>query len=77
MPERQRSLLDSYAILALLNDERQVLIEPVAEDPVSAVRGLLKGGPSLTTALTEERRAEYAREAEKSARFLRDPGSSE
>ena len=56
---------------------RQVLIEPVAEDPVSAVRGLLKGGPSLTTALTEERRAEYAREAEKSARFLRDPGSSE
>ena len=39
---------------------RQVLIEPIAEDPVSAVRGLLKEGPSLTTALTEERRAEHA-----------------
>ena len=56
---------------------RQVLIEPVAEDPVSAVRGLLKEGPSLTTALTEERRAENSRETEKSARLLRDPGSSE
>ena len=56
---------------------RQVLIEPVAEDPISAVRGLLKEGPSLTTALTEERRAEHAREAKKSARLLRDPGSSE
>ncbi len=56
---------------------RQVLIEPVAEDPVSAVRGLLKEGPSLTTALTEERRAEHARETEKFARLPRDPGSSE
>jgi AbrB family looped-hinge helix DNA binding protein len=56
---------------------RQVLIEPVAEDPISAVRGLLKEGPSLTTALTEEHSAEQAREAEKSARLLRHPGSSE
>jgi predicted HicB family RNase H-like nuclease len=41
------------------------------------IRGLLKQGPSLTTALTEERRAEQAREAEKSTRLLRDPSSSE
>ena len=55
---------------------RRVLIEPVADDPVSAVRGLLKKGPSLTNALTEERRAEQTREPEKSTRLLRASGSA-
>jgi len=56
---------------------RRVLIEPVSDDPVSAFRGLLKDGTSLTTALTEERRAERARETKKSARLLRDSSPSE
>ena len=56
---------------------RRVLIEPVADDPVDAVRGMLRDGPSLTSALKNEHEGEHVRDAEKSARLLRDPSASQ
>ena len=40
----------------------RIAIVPVAKDPLAAARGMLKGGPSLTKALLEERRRERERE---------------
>lgn len=57
--------------------DHDVLVRPVPDDPVQATRGLLRDGPSLTAALKKERAHEHAREEEKSARFVRDPGVSE
>ena len=56
---------------------RRVMIEPVSDDPVGAVRGMLREGPSLTRALKREREEERARDTEKAARFVRDSRSSE
>ena len=56
---------------------RRVIIEPVGDDPVGAVRGMLKEGPSLTEALKREREEDDARTTEKGARLLRRPGAAE
>jgi len=40
----------------------RIAIIPAANDPIAAARGMLKGGPSLTKALLEERRWELERE---------------
>lgn len=40
----------------------RITIVPAAKDPVSAARGMLKGGPSLSDALLEERRWELEKE---------------
>ena len=53
----------------------KVVIEAVPEDPVGAVHGLLRGEPSLTGVLEEERRAEDAREDER-AGLVRPAGVS-
>lgn len=47
----------------------RIAIVPAAQDPVAAGRGMLKGGPSLTKVLLEERRWELEREE----RGLREP----
>ena len=39
-----------------------ITIVPVAKDPIAAGRGMLKGGPSLSETLLEERRWERERE---------------
>ena len=57
--------------------DRRVMIEPVADDPVDAVRGLLRDGPSLTDALKGERKDEDAQDEEKAARLIRAPHASE
>jgi AbrB family looped-hinge helix DNA binding protein len=54
-----------------------VVIQRLPDDPIAAARGLLRGGPSLTTALKKERVLEQRREDEKAAGLLRDPGVSE
>ncbi len=46
-----------------------ITIIPVAEDPIAAGRGMLKGGPSMTKALLEDR----AWELEKEERDLPPP----
>ncbi|MBI4572293.1 MAG: AbrB/MazE/SpoVT family DNA-binding domain-containing protein [candidate division NC10 bacterium] len=65
-------------VLVTMASENRVTIEPIPDDPIKALRGILKGGPSLTKALLRERRKDRQREAEKLARFVRhhglDPG---
>jgi AbrB family looped-hinge helix DNA binding protein len=39
-----------------------IAIIPALKDPIRDIRGMLKGGPSLTKALLEERRKERERE---------------
>ncbi|MFQ5684377.1 MAG: AbrB/MazE/SpoVT family DNA-binding domain-containing protein [Candidatus Binatia bacterium] len=58
-------------VLVTLADDKRVSIEPVPDDPIKALRGFLKGRPSLTRALLRERRKDRQREEKKSARFLR------
>ena len=61
-------------VLVMLAGEKKVTIEPLPHDPVKALRGILKGGPSLTKALLRERRKDRQREAKKFARFVRHHG---
>jgi AbrB family looped-hinge helix DNA binding protein len=44
---------------------------PALKDPVREMRGLLKGYPSLTRALLDERRREHEREDRKLERWLK------
>ena len=37
--------------------ENKAVIEPLPEDPIKALRGILKGKPSMTKALLKERRS--------------------
>lgn len=46
-----------------------IAIVPVMKDPVRQMRGMLKGGPSLTEALLEERRKEREREERRLSRW--------
>jgi AbrB family looped-hinge helix DNA binding protein len=52
---------------------KEIVLFPLPGDPVRALRGILKGGPSMTQALLEDRRAEYEREEKKAARLVRRP----
>lgn len=51
----------------------RIALIPAAEDPIAAGRGMLKGGPSLTKALLEDRRWELEQEE----RGLRPPQESQ
>ena len=53
---------------------KEVVLFPLPADPIRALRGIAKGGPSLTKALLEDRRDELDREKKKFARLLRRPG---
>ncbi len=53
---------------------KEVVLFPLPADPIRALRGIAKGGPSLTKALLEDRREELKREEKKFARFIRRPG---
>jgi AbrB family looped-hinge helix DNA binding protein len=46
-----------------------IAVIPALRDPVRALRGILKGGPSLTKALLEERRRDRKREDQKLKRM--------
>jgi AbrB family looped-hinge helix DNA binding protein len=46
-----------------------IAILPVPEDPIASGYGMLKGGPSLTKALLEERRRERELEERKMERW--------
>jgi AbrB family looped-hinge helix DNA binding protein len=47
----------------------QIALVPALKDPIHELRGMFKGGPSLTEALLEERRREREREEEKMKRW--------
>ncbi|MBI3989730.1 MAG: AbrB/MazE/SpoVT family DNA-binding domain-containing protein [candidate division NC10 bacterium] len=53
---------------------KEVVLFRLPDDPIRALRGVVKGGPSLTKALLEDRKEELEREEKKFARFLRRPG---
>ena len=53
---------------------KEVVLFPLPADPIRALRGIAKGGPSMTQALLEDRRQELEREEKKFARLLRRPG---
>jgi AbrB family looped-hinge helix DNA binding protein len=53
----------------------RIAIIPVAKDPISAARGMLKGGTSMTKALLEERRREREREERDLQRWSGDTAS--
>jgi len=53
-----------------LEGERAI-ITPLPEDPIKALRGSLKGKPSLTKALLKERKEERKREEKVSSGLLR------
>lgn len=52
----------------------KAVITPLPEDPIKALRGSLKGHPSLTKALLQERKEERKREEKISSGLLRGPG---
>lgn len=54
--------------------DRKIVLFPLPDDPIRALRGVVKGGPSLTKTLLEDRREDLEREEKKLARFLRRPG---
>jgi len=58
--------------LTVVHDK--VFITPLPEDPIKAMRGILKGKPSMAQALVKERKQEVEREKEITARFLRRSG---
>ena len=66
---RQRNGIRPGDKVHIIDYGGRIAIIPVAEDPIAAGRGMLKGGPSLTKALLEERRWELEREE----RGLRPP----
>ena len=47
----------------------QIALVPALKDPIHDLRGMFKGGPSLTQALLEDRRKEREREEEKMKRW--------
>ena len=55
--------------LNLVGDKAVITSHP--EDPIKALRGLLKGKPSMTKALLADRKKEVEREKKISARLLR------
>jgi AbrB family looped-hinge helix DNA binding protein len=48
----------------------QIALVPALKDPIHDLRGMFKGGPSLTEALLEERRKDLQREEEKIKRSI-------
>jgi AbrB family looped-hinge helix DNA binding protein len=55
--------------LTLVGDK--AVITALPEDPIKALRGLLKGKPSMAKALLADRKKELEREKKISARLLR------
>lgn len=49
-----------------------IYVFPALKDPIRELRGMFKGGPSLTKALLEDRRLEKEREERKIQRWTKD-----
>jgi AbrB family looped-hinge helix DNA binding protein len=68
---REQYHLKEKATLACLDTGRGLFLVPIAKDPIKATRGMLRGGPSLTKSLLEERRRDREVEERKLRRWLR------
>lgn len=60
--------------VALTLVEDKAVIEPLPEDPIKALRGIVKGKPSMTKALLKDRKEEIEREKKIIAGLLRRSG---
>jgi AbrB family looped-hinge helix DNA binding protein len=49
----------------------KAVITPLPDDPIKSLRGSLKGMPSMTKALLEDRKMEIERKEKITSRFLR------
>ena len=58
--------------LAVREDHGRIVLTPLPDDPIRYLRGILKGGPSLTKELLEERARDLEREEQKIRYFDRD-----
>ena len=47
--------------LAVIDKNGEIILKPLAEDPIALGRGFLKGGPSVLKALAAERKKEARR----------------
>ncbi len=70
--EKQR-INPGQSVKPLIGGKRAV-ITPLPEDPIKALRGSLKGKPSLTKVLLEERKQERECEEKVYSGFLCDTG---
>jgi AbrB family looped-hinge helix DNA binding protein len=61
-------------LVKLSIDGKRAVITPLPEDPIKALWGSLKGKPSLTKALLEERKQERELEEKVYSGFLCDTG---
>ncbi len=76
-----RDIRERYGIkpgdkVVIVDYAGRIAIFPAMKDPVREIRGLLKGGPSLTQALLEERRKEREAEERKMQRSTQKIRSS-
>ena len=58
-------------LVNLTLEGEKAVITPLPEDPIKALRGALKGKPSMTEALLNDRKEERKREEKITARLLR------
>lgn len=57
--------------LALRVENNHIVLQPIPEDPIKALRGSLKGKGPSTSELLESRKKERLNEEQKIARFFR------
>ncbi|RKY65120.1 MAG: AbrB/MazE/SpoVT family DNA-binding domain-containing protein [Candidatus Latescibacterota bacterium] len=68
---RERHGIKPGTMFSLYEEDDRIVLVPVADDPIRALRGIAKGGPSLAQELVDERRADNEREEKEAARFIR------
>ena len=71
---RQKLGIKPGQMVNLTLEGDKAVITAMPEDPIKALRGSLKGKPSLTKALLKERKEERKREEEISSGLLRGSG---
>jgi AbrB family looped-hinge helix DNA binding protein len=71
---RQKLGIKPGQMVNLTLEGDKAIITAMPEDPIKALRGSLKGKPSLTKALLKERKEERKREEEISSGLLRGSG---
>jgi AbrB family looped-hinge helix DNA binding protein len=71
---RQKLGIKPGQMVNLTLEGDKAIITAMPEDPIKALRGSLKGKPSLTKALLKDRKEERKREEEISSGLLRGSG---
>lgn len=68
---RKKLNIKAGQMVRLTLEDDKAVITPLPQDPIKALRGTLKGKPSMTEALLEERKEERKHEEKVAARLLR------